>query len=288
LGETTDGHGFYGREYIASLAEHYPALVDGPAQSTVDRVLHVGIIDHWIRNFDRVGIDAQSRFQRISDRPWRSQRSAWVASGAGNDVRYAGVHYSYKGLINLKPAIDLVLYASLIWELQPRTVIEFGSLQGGSALWFSDQLDSLCGHGEVHSFELCYRCISSRASHPRLTFHEADLRNLESVSSALLSQLPHPWLVVDDAHTNLSNLVPYIAGFMAPGDYYVVEDALAFHSQRVGRARAAFDADRVVEAFDELGFLVDTKYADAFGLNVTASPNGWLVRQSPESRESHG
>jgi len=35
-------------------------------------------------------------------------------------------------------------------------------------------------------------------------------------------------------------------------------------------------ADSVLDA---LGFLVDTKYTDAFGLNVTTSPNGWLVKQ---------
>jgi cephalosporin hydroxylase len=274
----TKDHGFFGHEYIAALKKHYPELVNGANRSKVDRVLHVGSIENWIRQLDRFGVDAPDRRQRITARSWGWARSAWLASGAGNDVRHAGAR-AYKGLILLKPAIDLVLYSNLIWELQPRAIVEFGSLQGGSALWFADQLDALCGgEGEVHSFELCYRCISPRALHPRLRFHETDLRNLASVDPALLATLRHPWLVVDDAHENLVNLVPYVARFMRSGDYYVVEDVFCFHSHRVGRARMAFDADRLASIFDSLGFLVDTKYTDAFGQNVTASPNGWLVR----------
>jgi cephalosporin hydroxylase len=274
----TKDHGFFGREYIAALKEHYPELLNGANRSKVDRVLHVGSIERWMRQLDRFGVDAPDRLQRITSRPWGSLRSAWLASGAGKDLRQAGAR-AYKGLILLKPATDLVLYSNLIWELQPRAIVEFGSLQGGSALWFADQLDALCGDGEVHSFELCYRCISPRASHPRLRFHEADLRNLASVDPGLLAGLPHPWLVVDDAHENLVNLVPYVARFMRPGDYYVVEDVFSYHSRRVGRARMAFGADRVASIFDAMGFLVDTKYTDAFGQNVTASPNGWLVRR---------
>jgi hypothetical protein len=155
---------FFGRVYIEALKNHHPHLVSGAAQSTVDRVLHVGIIDKWMQNMSSVGVDASDRLQRIIHRPWKSARSAWIASGAGNSVRHAGVHYSYKGLINLEPAIELVLYSSLIWEVRPRTIIEFGSLQGGSALWFADQLEALCGAGVVHSFELNYDCISKRLS----------------------------------------------------------------------------------------------------------------------------
>lgn len=155
-------------------------------------------------------------------------------------------------------------------------------MQGGSALWFSDQLDALCGHGEVHSFELCYKCISRRAAHPRLHFHQADLRDLATLDKTLFARLPHPWLVIDDAHENLLNLVPFVAGFMASGDYYVVEDIFLHHPERIGGAGKVFKADMIlnlVSSFHELGFLVDTKYTDAFGQNVTTSPNGWLIKK---------
>jgi cephalosporin hydroxylase len=262
---------FFGKEYLLSLKQHYPELIQGERQSKIDSELHIGFVDHWIRNFDTVGVDAPTRFQPLAARPWASDMSAWAVAGGGRNLRHLGAYSSYKGLINLKTAIDLVLYTNLIWELKPRTILEFGSLQGGSAVWFADQLDALCGHGEVHSFELCYKCISGRATHPRLQFHPADFRDLSTLARSLFQQFPHPWLVVDDAHENLSNLIPYVAGFMKSGDYFVIEDVFSFP--------VADTILGLVETCNRLQFLVDTKYTDAFGLNVTCSPNGWFVKQ---------
>jgi cephalosporin hydroxylase len=262
---------FFGRDYIVALKEHYPDLVEGERVSTVDAELRIGFIEKWMRAMDKVGVDLPTRFQRLADRPWSAERSAWQVSGGGGDLRHVGAYGSYKGLINLKPAIDLVLYSNLIWELRPETILEFGSLQGGSACWFADQLQVLCGRGEVHSFELCYKCISPKAAHPFLHFHESDLRDLTTLDKGLLEQMPHPWLVVDDAHENLPNLVPFLANYMLPGDYFVIEDAFL----HLNASKIAV----VVKACTDLGFLVDSKYTDAFGLNVTCSPNGWLVKQ---------
>lgn len=257
---------FFGKEYILALKEHYPAYVEG-----ADRELHVGLVGQWVRHFDIVGVDGPGRFQRVTDRPWNSDMSAWKVSGGGGNLRHKGAYGSYKGLIQMKPAIDLVLYCNLIWELQPQTIVEFGSLQGGSGVWFADQMQVLCGRGEVHSYEMCYKCISPRAAHPLLHFHEADLRDLGSLDSAFFERLPHPWLVVDDAHENLPNLMPFVASHMSSGDYYVIEDVMGYPT--VGTIQDFSDM------CNDLGFLVDTKYTDAFGINVTCSPNGWLVKQ---------
>jgi hypothetical protein len=87
----------------------------------------------------------------------------------------------------------------------------------------------------------------------------------------MFEQLPHPWLVVDDSHENLDKLIPFVASYMTPGDYYVLEDVLIWQNSRI-------IAD-MVDMCRNLGFLVDSKYTDAFGVNVTCSPNGWLVKQ---------
>ncbi len=261
---------FFGTEYIAALQQHYPEFVEGESRHTVDRDLHIGFVNKWIENIDTVGQEGPKRFQRMADRPWASARSAWACSGGGPNLRHAGAYGSYKGLIHLKPAIDLVLYSNLIWELEPKTILEFGSLQGGSGLWFADQLGLMSG-GEVHSFELCHKCISKRASHPRLHFHRVNLNDLATLDSDLLERMPHPWLVVDDAHANLANLIPFVAALMEPGDYYVIEDALTnLTSSGIGA---------LVRLCDSLELLVDTRFTDGFGLNVTCAPNGWLVKR---------
>ncbi|HEX5036321.1 MAG TPA: CmcI family methyltransferase [bacterium] len=262
---------FVGREYIDALKTHYPHFVVGAAQEKVDDKLHIGIVDDWCRNYDEVGVDTLARYQSIRQRPWGAARGVWESAGGGPNRRMAGAYGSYKGLINLKPATDLVLYSNLIWELRPKTILEFGSLQGGSALWFADQLDALCGgQGEVHSFELCYKCIHPRASHPRLRFHEADMRDLSTLKREFLESLPRPWLVIDDCHENLENVVPFMASLMQEGDYFVIEDAFSNPTPEI--------IGKATEAIDGLGFLVDTKYTDAYGMNVTCAPNGWLVK----------
>src|SRR5215469_1053714 len=237
---------FFGKEYIAAMKQHYPEFVEGDRRNTVDRKLHIGFVGKWINNLDMVGIDGPNRYQRMRDRPWRADRSAWAASGGGPNLRHVGAYGSYKGLIHLKPAIDLVLYSNLIWELEPESIFEFGSLQGGSGLWLADQLEALCGKGKVHSFELCYKCISPRASHPRLHFYEANLADLGTLDPTLFQKAPHPWLVVDDAHENLGNLIPYVASFMRPGDYYVIEDTFMHVT--------AADITTIVTLCDSLGF----------------------------------
>jgi cephalosporin hydroxylase len=262
---------FFGKEYIAALQEHYPELVQGAHRQTVDRKLKIGFIERWMNHLDIVGNEGDQRYRKLRDRPWASQRSAWAAAGGGQNLRHAGACGSYKGLILLKPAIDLVLYSNFIWELEPETILEFGSLQGGSGLWFADQLEILCGRGEVHSFEMCFKCISDKAKHPQLTFHEANLSDLTTLDRVFFERLPHPWLVVDDAHVNLINLIPFLAEFMRPGDYYVIEDVLANLTWA--------GASVLIQLCDSLGFLVDTRFTDAFGLNVTCSPNGWLIKQ---------
>lgn len=181
---------------------------------------------------------------------------------------------AYKGLWIGKTPFDLVLYSNLMWELQPKTIVEFGSLQGGSGLWLADQLEALCGHGEVHSFERLIQCVSPRAAHPRLRFHHVDLEDLDTLDQELLARLPHPWLVIDDAHANVLELFKLMNGFMQADDYFVIEDLPA--EMPIGFVH------HVLQMVEEAGYLVDSHYADAFGSNMTCSPNAWL-RKSPST-----
>jgi cephalosporin hydroxylase len=253
-------------EYFDAFKRHYPEAM---ARSGYP----VRAMRDWARHEQLGADDGPERFVRLEDRKLTMRQNAWQASRNG-DVRWLGASRSYKGLVNLKSPFDLVLYASLIWELQPKTIIEFGALQGGSTLWFADQLDALCGGGEVHSFELHDKCIHPRARHPRATFHAVDLNNIDRLDMELLQRLPHPWLVIDDAHTNIERLAPVIGGVMEVGDYYVWEDLLLniwMTHDAIGRAIAIARA---------CGLVVDTKYTDAFGLNVTCSPNSWFKKVS--------
>ncbi|MFK4496053.1 cephalosporin hydroxylase [Bradyrhizobium japonicum] len=212
-----------------------------------------------------VNADHSDRFAKPSERGWRSTIDPWGFQGS---TTVGALTQTYKGLVNLKSPFDLALYTRLIWELQPRTILELGSFQGGSGLWFADQMSMLCDdQGEVHSFDLHTQRIHENAKHPLLTFHQVDLSDLESLDKKLLMKLPHPWLVIDDAHVQVFSIFSCLSPLLMSGDYYVIEDVMEMLDKEV------FDGLQLVE---QAGFLVDTYYTDAFGINVTCAPNAWF------------
>jgi cephalosporin hydroxylase len=267
----TDSRLFAGKEYLTALETHYPELIAGENVATVDDELKTGFIYHWLSR--RGQLDAyprSARFVPLANRPFFCAQHAWFSSRA-EDLRWVAAAKTYKGLLNLKTPFDLVLYSNLIWELQPQTIFEFGALQGGSSLWFADQLEALVRGGAIHAFELLDKCIHPRARHPRLRFHHADLDDLDSLDPKLFADAPHPWLVIDDAHANIVELMRYVGSQMTKGDYYVMEDFLLAMDSRSEQIQ------RIVDITEELGWVVDAKYVDAFGTNVTSSANSWFV-----------
>ena len=52
-------------------------------------------------------------------------------------------HVTYKGCNLLSSPEDYVLYHQLFYYQRPKTVIELGTCEGGSAIWFGDQLKLL-------------------------------------------------------------------------------------------------------------------------------------------------
>ncbi|MCP1838483.1 cephalosporin hydroxylase [Bradyrhizobium sp. USDA 4524] len=213
-----------------------------------------------------VNADYSDRFAKPTARAWRCSIDPWSFQHSAT-VRGA-LAQTYKGLVNIKNPFDLSLYTRLIWEIQPRTILELGSFQGGSGLWFADQMSMLCEKpGEVHSFDLHTTRIHANAKHPLLTFHQIDLSDAEAFDKSLLMRLPHPWLVIDDAHVQVFSIFSYLSGVLVSGDYYVIEDIVSLLNKE------AFDGLQMIE---QAGFLVDTYYTDAFGTNVTCAPNAWF------------
>ena len=44
------------------------------------------------------------------------------------------------------------------------------------------------------------------------------------IFNVLQQNLQHPWLVIEDAHVNLTGVLGYLEKFTEPGDYICVED----------------------------------------------------------------
>jgi cephalosporin hydroxylase len=212
------------------------------------------------------------RYVDIRDRVWASdlglsrQLKDAIQRSKKNLTGETEPPLHWKGVLHMKDPFSLASYPLLIQEIRPRTIVEIGAYHGGSALWLADLLTVFgLADSHVHSFDFDLSRI--RVEDPRISFHTADSDQLEDYDTALLAALPHPWLVIEDAHVNVYQVLDLFDRFLTPVDYVVVEDTQwpEFYS----------DLRRFLE--DRNGqYLIDTKYTDLFGYNVTWHVNGYL------------
>jgi cephalosporin hydroxylase len=186
--------------------------------------------------------------------------------------------YTYKGVLCRKCPLDMAIYTKLIWDLKPQTLIEVGTLKGGSALWLADVLSAAGLAAKVVSVD---QNMQSEVTDPRIQFLQGDVNELDQVlTDAKLATLPRPFLVIEDsAHTYLSTLaaIRFFDRVLRPGEVLVIEDGVLDElglSDKYGggpnRALAEFLAESSAR------FEVMTDYCDMYGVNATYNPNAFL------------
>lgn len=188
---------------------------------------------------------------------------------------------TYRGIPMAKWPFEVALYPMLVWDLKPKTIIEIGSLAGGSALWLSDLMKTFEIDGRVISIDRNLPKISFRRDN--IEFFECDALHLERVlTPSILGSLERPLLVIEDS-AHFSEICLAVARFfdrvLRPGDYMIIEDSNIaelgvgdeFNGGPIG-AIAQFLAET------EGRYEIDARYCDRFGPNVTSNPNGYLRR----------
>jgi cephalosporin hydroxylase len=189
----------------------------------------------------------------------------------------------YRGVPFLKSPFDIGLYLQLLAKLHPRTVIEIGSKQGGSALWFADMLSADVGD-EARVVSVDIRPIA-KLEDPRITFLKGEARDLGSVlTQDLLQECRRPILAIDDSSHLFDDaraVMEFFHGHLQAGDYLVVEDGVVSRFEDARYAVYEDGPNRAVAAFLELHgeqYCVDRSLCDHYGRNVTYNPSGWLRR----------
>lgn len=170
----------------------------------------------------------------------------------------------WKGMPLFKTAFDASIYAMLVAELRPATVIELGSGTGSSAVWLADLLHLHGVQGHIYSLDIqrpSLRCDS-------VTFLEGDVAELDRIlAMAQISAAPHPWLVIEDAHAHVAEVLRCLDRELQASDYLVIEDSdIKRH-----------ELDRFL-AERSAAYRVDTRYTDFFGHNATCAADSILRR----------
>lgn len=190
---------------------------------------------------------------------------------------------AYRNVPFYKSPFDIALYLQLLSRLAPRTVIEVGSMYGGSALWFADML-SAQGLPDARVLSVDIKPLA-KFKDERIRFLQGDARQLGAVlTPELLQGCARPWLVIEDSSHHYPETAATLAFFHAhlqSGDYIVVEDGVV--DQLPGAQYALYQngpnrgvADFLAECGEH--YAIDTALCDHFGHNVTYNPNGWLRR----------
>jgi cephalosporin hydroxylase len=244
---------------------------------TTQALFRVDSLLGWVRRAQRrlllPGRRAPARrYVDIRERVWATdlgvsrQLKDAIQDAKKNLRRDEGPPVHWKGVLHMKDPFSLACYPLVIQEVRPRTIIEIGAYHGGGALWLADMLAVFAlESSRVYSFDFDLGRIA--VEDPRITFIQADSNHVEGYDAELLDSLPHPWLFIEDAHVNVHGVLDFFDRFLGPEDYVIVEDTQwpEFYS---GLKRFLLERDGQ--------YLVDTKYADLFGYNVTWHMNGFL------------
>ncbi len=235
-------------------------------------------------------LNSPTRFQKISEREDRSD-----VPPEAIQAHYMGKYFiTHRGCQLLKSTNDMTILQQLFWELRPATVIELGTFTGGSAVWMADMLRLMDIKSHIFSMDVDPSLIEEevkRLQPDNVTFLKGDSNAIEKTfTEEFLGSLAHPWLVIEDAHTNLYGVLKYFTQFMEAGDYLVVEDLNPDLPGQLGFGRIYPELkykragtmgleylNRFLSDHNQ-EFSVDSYYTDMFGYNGTHNWHGYIRR----------
>ncbi|MGF1494252.1 MAG: CmcI family methyltransferase [Microcoleaceae cyanobacterium] len=238
--------------------------------------------------FHQVVSQSDQRFVKIGDRKDECalSPSVWEALHANQWLS------TWKGIVIQKGFCQLSIYPMLICELQPKTIIELGSCSGASAVWLTDQLKIFNIEGQVYSIDIDPSLLNETAkADRRVKFVQGDCNRIEEIlTPEFMATLPHPWLVIEDAHVNTIGIMDHLhSNGLQSGDYIIVEDTNLYMWEYWSDKgwQVEHEVKEMPHLLSELrGWLqsheeeykVDSYFQDMYGYNVSKSWNSILRR----------
>ena len=198
----------------------------------------------------------------------------------GDLVRATGNFGSVKWLGNpiWQNIFDLWLIQETISEIKPELLIETGTNQGGSSLFFASLFD-LLGKGNVVTIDVEK---AHNLSHPRITYLTGSsvAQPILDVVRERVSTCPGPIMVIldsDHSQEHVGKELECYAPFVTPGSYCLVQDGVidtlsVFREDRPGPLPAIHS---FLESHGD--FEVDEERSKRF--LITHHPAGWLKRR---------
>ncbi len=171
-------------------------------------------------------------------------------------------------------------------------MIEIGTFTGGTALWISDTMkveDIPCS---IFTMDINTSVLDKRVKEYKpenITFMQGDSNEIANIFTAdFLKDLPHPWVIIEDAHVNVYGILQHFYKFLQTGDYFVVEDGNPLIPSHMGEGHLHHNyvpvgtkiLDQVKRFLSERqdDYKVDSYFTDLFGYNGTWNWHGFIRR----------
>lgn len=194
------------------------------------------------------------------------------------------VYTHFLGVGMMKSPNDLWAYHDILVQHRPKTVIECGTYQGGSALWFAFLMDMLRIDGHVYTIDIE---DNRQCDHPRISFLAGSSTDPD-LAAGVISEIQYPLLVVldsDHAEAHVRQELELYAPACQVGDWLVVEDTnigwtattinFGDHSESIGGDRGARGGlEDYLNAHP--GEFRQDLLSERW--NLSMSPGGWLQR----------
>jgi len=190
---------------------------------------------------------------------------------------------SWLGVRTLKSVSDMWNYQEILTELRPSVVVEFGTANGGSALFFATVLQQLETPFRLLTVDVDVAHIDQRAmNHPAIEVLESSSTDpgVARRIFELRAELPGPvFSILDSDHSrdHVYAELELLTPLLEKGDYVVVEDAnINGHPVLPGWGPGPFEAVAdFLEAFPGT-YRCDGERETKFGFTFATS--GFLVR----------
>lgn len=175
--------------------------------------------------------------------------------------------------------LDLWTIQETIWDVKPELLIECGSFQGGSALYYADVMD-LLDRGRVISIDI-ERLHD--LEHPRVDFWIGSSISPEvsERAAAAAGESSGPVMVIldsDHSRDQVLREMQLYGPLVTPGSYMMVQDGIidTLPTMRPGRPGPLAAITEFLPQHPE--FEVDQSRSERF--LITHSPMGWLRRRA--------
>ena len=216
------------------------ALARKPRQFAVPTVKRERLKVPGVQPQTVVHDNLRTTFEELAERVLQTRKDHGDVLQAFHDIWYTCGHTwvftHFLGVSVMKNPNDLWVYQALMTALRPQCVIETGTYQGGSALWFAYLMDMLgIVGGKVYTIDFEDHVTMPPPRHPRITWLAADSTDPAVVEAIAAEKPAGPLLVSLDAdHTaeHVGKELALYAPLCAVGDWLVVEDTdIAWHPQ---------------------------------------------------------